>query len=140
MVHATPAAIKRTGLGTLHVCRTRLYDQGASTPIVSGSKAGDSIQTAFIADIPADCTPAMCSTVSHAAPNAAEISDVNDQVFHRLLLILRRLDGGHSRHRREALAQHTQHVARREVQLMRLGEERIHALLDDAFPFAVSKR
>ena len=56
------------------MCRTRLYDQGASTPIVSGSKAGNSIQTAFIADIPASCTPAMCSTVSHAAPNAAEIA------------------------------------------------------------------
>jgi len=51
-----------------------LSDQGASTPAISGSSAGDSIQTTVIADIPASCTPAKCSTVSHAAPKAAEIA------------------------------------------------------------------
>jgi hypothetical protein len=60
--------------GTRHVCRTRLNDQGARALKMGGSNAGDSIETAFIADIPASCTPPMCSTVSHAAPNAAEIA------------------------------------------------------------------
>ncbi len=50
----------------------RLSDQGARTLTVSGSSAGDSIQTASVAGIPASCTPAARSTVTHAAPNAAE--------------------------------------------------------------------
>jgi hypothetical protein len=52
----------------------RLSDQGARTLAIRGSNAGDATEMAFIADIPASCTPAMCSAVSHAAPNAAEIA------------------------------------------------------------------
>ena len=59
---------------TSHVWRMRLSDQGARTLAISGSSAGDTAEMAFIADIPSSCTPAICSTVSHAAPNAAEIA------------------------------------------------------------------
>jgi hypothetical protein len=52
----------------------RLYDQGASMLAIRGSNAADTIETAFAVDIPACCAPAICSTVSHAAPNAAEIA------------------------------------------------------------------
>src|SRR5688572_20504819 len=58
----------------VHVWRMRLSDQGAATLAIRGNNAGDSIETAFVADIPASCTPAMCSTVTHAAPNAADIA------------------------------------------------------------------
>src|SRR5687768_2375706 len=58
----------------LHVWRMRLSDQGASTLTVSGSSAGNSVQRTFVVDIPASCTPAAGSTVTHAAPNAAETS------------------------------------------------------------------
>ena len=52
----------------------RLSDQGARALAITGSNAGDTTEMAFVGDIPAICTPAMCSAVSHAAANAAEIA------------------------------------------------------------------
>jgi hypothetical protein len=52
----------------------RLSDQGVRTLAIRGSNAGDTTEMGFIADIAASRTSAMCSTVSHAAPNAAEIA------------------------------------------------------------------
>ena len=50
----------------------RLSDQGARTLAIRVSSIGDSIQTASVVGIPANWTPAARSTVTHAAPKAAE--------------------------------------------------------------------
>ena len=63
-----------TRLGTHHVCRTRLYDQGARMLAIRGSSAGDSIQAASIVGMAPSRTSATRRTVTHAAPNATETS------------------------------------------------------------------
>jgi hypothetical protein len=55
-----------------HRWRTRLYDHGASTLIVSGSSAGNSIRSASAAGLSASDSPAAPSIVSHAAANIAD--------------------------------------------------------------------
>ncbi len=61
-----------------HVWRTRLSDQGARKPASGGSSTGHEIPATSAADMPANGTPAVCSTVSHAAANAAETSRAPD--------------------------------------------------------------
>jgi hypothetical protein len=61
-----------------YVCRTRLSDQGARKLANAGNNTGHRTPTTPATDIPASCTPAVCSTVSQAAANAAEISRATD--------------------------------------------------------------
>src|SRR5688572_177943 len=56
----------------LHVWRMRLSDQGARTLAIRVSSTGDSIQTVSAFGIPASWMPAVRSTVTHAAPKAAD--------------------------------------------------------------------
>src|SRR5688572_6787437 len=78
-------------------------------------------------------------TPSSAAllPNDRDSSLTSTTLSLIALSNFRRLEGGHSRHRGQTLAQHAQHVLRGEVQLVGLGKERIDSLLDDALPFVV---